>query len=226
MKYLFISIILLMAICRLSHCKISVSDKDSTSVDSSAAYSVYVVNHGWHTGVVMQRNDFICLIGLDSIRIPAGKWLEFGWGDKDFYMSTPSEDDVEWFTTLKAAIWPTSSVVHVVGFNRPVPEYFSYSGLIGLHIADSLRESMAKYISKAFSRRENGTLDSLGQGLYGNSCFFSGQEKYYFPKTCNVWTAQVLKRGGIDLSPFSCQKSKVLMDRLVPHGKEFQRLKE
>ncbi|MBN2426253.1 MAG: DUF2459 domain-containing protein [Calditrichaceae bacterium] len=193
-------------------------------ISEDSTYSVYVVSHGWHTGVVLARNDFIPSMGTDSIFFPQGRWLEFGWGDKDFYMSTPSEEDVNWLTTVKAAIWPTASVIHVVGFDKPVPEYFSVSDLIGFNITDSLRREIVKFIIKSFAKNDDGKIDSLSKGLYGESRFFTGREKYYFPKTCNVWTARALVEGGIRLKPYYCQKASTLMDNLEKEGTVIRRI--
>jgi uncharacterized protein (TIGR02117 family) len=187
------------------------SMKDSLNV-------VYVVNHGWHTGLIIERDKYINVFSGDSSLLPVGRWLEFGWGDKDFYMSTPGEDDVKWGTTLKAILWPTASVLHVAAFDKAVEEYFAYSGLVSFQFSDSALGEIIEFVSDAFTRDKNGRIIPISDGLYGRSQFYESREKYVFPKTCNVWTAKALNRGGLDINPFHSQKAGPLMEKLGELG--------
>jgi hypothetical protein len=45
---------------------------------------------------------------------------------------------------------------------------------------------------------------NLGPGIYGDSTFFRANGKYYFPNTCNVWTARGLKTAGVPIVPELC----------------------
>ena len=185
---------------------------------------VYVVNHGWHTGIVISSENISDAYKLKQEKFPKNKYIEFGWGDYDFYQN-PS-NDVDYFLAAKAAIWPTKSVMHVVGFDIEPEKFFGRSGMISLNIADSLFSNMHNYISQSFERGEDGDILPLGEGLYGNSMFFRSDKIYIFPKTCNVWTAQVLREAGLDLSPLQYQSASDLMEKLAEFGQVIRRLED
>ena len=180
-------------------------------------YNVYVVDHGWHTGIILKTSQ------IDSTRfeiikyLPQGWYIEFGWGDADFYQNPSME--VDYWLAFKAAVIPTKSVMHIVAFDTEPQKYFGYSKLVVLSVDSAAFEKMLHFIVSHFERNEQGNITPLGKGLYGNSRFYKSDRIYIFPKTCNVWTAQALKKAGLPLSPYSFQKSSSIMEELKKHGK-------
>lgn len=193
----------------------------SVHLNADTVYSIWIVNHGWHTGIIIKTADISPSYFLSYPDFPENNFLEFGWGDKDFYQDGGM--DIDYWLTIKAALWPTSSVVHVVGFDSPVEKYFSYSGLIMLSIPDTAFSTMLSFIDLASEKDSSGQAILIGKGLYGNSRFYEGEATYYFPKTCNVWTAQCLKEAGLPLYPLKFQRSAVLMEFISEYGKVIRR---
>ena len=85
--FLFIFLLLSVSGCGSSLSWQSVPD----SIENER--SVYVVNHGWHTGLILSYES---LVGLPHIEETLGysPYYEFGWGDADFYQT-------EQITTIK-----------------------------------------------------------------------------------------------------------------------------
>jgi uncharacterized protein (TIGR02117 family) len=186
--------------------------------------TISIVNHGWHTGIVIDTSDIPLTQLSDNLYFPKNRFLEFGWGDYDFYQNPTNE--VDYFLAAKAMLWPTKSVMHVVGFDSDPDKFFARSGVIQLQFSDSLFSALFRYILDSFERNEAGELVALGPGLYGNSKFYNSDKTYIFPKTCNVWTAQVLKDGGLNLSPLQYQSASDLMEKLTEFGKVIRKLED
>lgn len=193
-------------------------------LNAQSVKTISIVNHGWHTGIVIDTSDIPDNHFPDIPAFPGNRYLEFGWGDYDFYQNPSSE--VDYFLAAKAMLWPTKSVMHVVGFDSTPEKFFARSGVIQLQFGDSLFSLLYKYISNAFERDESGKLIDLGPGLYGASRFFKSDKTYIFPKTCNVWTAQVLREGGVELSPLQYQTASDLMEKLSEFGNVLRRLED
>ena len=175
----------------------------------------YIVNHGWHTGIIINKNDLPGSLWPPGIDFADVIYFEAGWGDKDFYMS----DDSNYFIAIKAAIWPTKSVMHIVGFYLPVKRYFISSEIIELQVNNQNYQKMCEFIVASFAIDSLGMAIPLGKGLYGNSQFFLGKKKYYYPNTCNVWTASVIYKAGFHIYPKKYQFAKDLMTYLKRIGK-------
>lgn len=176
--------------------------------------SIYLVSHGWHAGIVLRSADIQAALWLKNAGFSDVEFLEVGWGDKQYYQ-TP---DPHFGITLQAALWPTPSVLHIVGFNGAVTAYFPYSEIIELKLSESGFENLSGYISASFSRDEGGRLRPLGHGLYGNSRFYLSRETYHLFNTCNVWTARALRAAGIPITAPLSITVEQLMDQAQVFG--------
>ena len=175
---------------------------------------IYLVSHGWHAGIVLRRADIPDNVWPAPEDFPDAQYLEVGWGDRDFYQ-TP---DPHMGLILKAALSPTASVLHIVGFNGPVPAYFPYSEIIGIELSSAGLERLSRTIAESFARDENGKVTSLGPGLYGNSRFYRSGESYHLFNTCNVWTARALRAAGLPITPATVTRVESLMSQAQKFG--------
>jgi hypothetical protein len=53
-------------------------------VPGEATVTIYVVAHGWHTGIVIRRDDIPAEAWPEHRRILAARFLEAGWCDQAF----------------------------------------------------------------------------------------------------------------------------------------------
>jgi len=165
--------------------------------DNAVTKPIYLVSHGWHAGIVLRRADIPADLWPENVDFPYAEFLEIGWGDKQYYQ-TP---DAHLGTTLRAALWPTSSVLHIVGFNGAVTAYYSSSEIIEIKLGEPGFELLSRYIAASFARDESGQALPLGRGLYGNSRFYLSRESYHLFNTCNVWTARALRAASVPITP-------------------------
>ncbi len=156
------------------------------------AATLYVINHGWHTGLAIRRGDIPEGLWPEHTQAPPGEYLEVGWGQREFYQTR----DPSLLQALMAAIWPQPSVLHLVGFNGQVTARFPNSEVIGLRLDAPAMAQVARYISDTYERDAGGRVKRMGQGLYGDSRFFAGRENFHLFRTCNVWTARALRLAG------------------------------
>jgi len=166
---------------------------------------VYVVSHGWHTGIVVPANVIQEQLPLLKDRFADVGYLEFGWGDKGFYQA----EEITSGLTVRAVFWPTESVMHVAAVPMSPADYFPDSQVKKLCLSDDALSSLNQFIASSFYRASDSVGDSMGDGalsvlkngIYGNSQFYKGVGNYYLMSTCNMWTAKGLRSAGIDISP-------------------------
>lgn len=158
--------------------------------------TVYVVSHGWHTGLVMERAD---LTDADWARaFPMAEALEVGWGDAAFY---PADRPGLWMT-IKAALWPTPSVLHVVGFNGPLTNRFPHQEIIRIKLSEPGFDRLRRHVETSFARDAAGQLQPAGPGLSDDSRFYQARDKFFFPRMCNRWVARGLRAAGCPIQPW------------------------
>ena len=165
--------------------------------DNAPVKQIYLVSHGWHAGIVLRRADIPAGLWPENVTFPGAEFLEVGWGDKQYYQTPGAHFGI----ALRAVLWPTSSVLHLVGFNGAVSAYFSSSEIIGIKLGEPGFELLLRYIAASFARDERGQALSLGRGRYGNSRFYLSRESYHLFNTCNVWTARALRTASVPITP-------------------------
>jgi uncharacterized protein (TIGR02117 family) len=165
------------------------------SPGGSPAVAIYLVAHEKHTGIAVPRAEISAGLWPESRDFPRADYLEVGWGDRDYYQG---RDQGLW-GTLKAALWPTPSVLHVVGVRGPVARYFRASEVVELMVSHDGFERLIRYIHDAHERAGAAAAAALGPGLYGESRFYPGWESFHLFRTCNVWTARALRAAGLSI---------------------------
>lgn len=187
---------------------------DSTKLDGD----IFVVSHGWHTGLVIPAT-------LIQSRIPELKnrfndipYIEFGWGDKGFYQSK----EITTGLTISAIFWPTESVIHAVAVPEKADNYFSSSQVEKICLTGSEYSSLVRFIENSFFKNEKGKIVKLKDGIYGDSQFYKSVGDYYLMNTCNKWTAKALKSGGMDISTTFKLTAGSVMNYIVDHNSELE----
>jgi uncharacterized protein (TIGR02117 family) len=125
---------------------------------------------------------------------PRAEFLAFGWGDRDFYIETPTWSDASPATTLKAVIVPTRTVMHVTYRRRPTTAKNYRRCVLNVEQYAQLR----RHIRQTFATDSQGRLLPLPETGYGSQdAFYEARGRYFFLNTCNHWTGRGLKRAGV-----------------------------
>ena len=168
----------------------------ATELEKSAKNEVYVVNHGWHTGFVVHASEIQKEIPELKQRFGNAPYIEFGWGDKEFYQANEITPDI----TLKAIFLPTESVLHAVAVSSEADKYFKHSEVHKFCLEDLELKSLVDFISNSFYRDESGSILKLNHGIYGDSQFYKAKGDFHIFNTCNKWTAKGLESAGMKIS--------------------------
>ena len=155
-----------------------------------------VVKHGWHVGIVVDRDDIASRVPLPGEEFSGAGHLEIGWGDARFYQADAPSAGL----ALRAALWPTASVMHVVGFSGDPARYFPSSEVVDICVSRSAYERLLAFITDSFERGPDGAVIPLGPGLYGSSRFYRAKGAFHLFNTCNTWTARAVAATGVPVS--------------------------
>ena len=176
--------------------------------------TIHVVSHGWHTGVIVSRADIPTNVWPAQRDFAEFESIEVGWGDDGFYRA----DEITTGITLKALFWPTPSVLHVVGFNGLPEREFPQSKVIRVELSEEGFVKLCARMDDEFTKTARGQTIPLGPGLYGESEFYRANQNYYFPKTCNWWTARTLRAAGCPITPLRSVTAGSVMRQVKKFG--------
>jgi uncharacterized protein (TIGR02117 family) len=169
----------------------------------------YVVSHGWHTGLVVQKKMLNQRLRHVTSQVGDAPYYEFGWGDREYYRAPKATLGL----TLRAALLPTRSVMHVVAVNKQPKKYFTDAQVIKVSLSNKAHKLMVTEISQSVKLDTKGNPVRLGKGLYGKSRFFEAKGRFILGRNCNNWTARMLKKAGVPIQPLSAITTKGVMSQ-------------
>jgi len=156
---------------------------------------IQVYSHGWHAGLVvpasaLRRHEWTCDLALENT-----DYVELGWGSEQFYRTK----GLNAMMVVRGLLWPTAAVMHIERFNESPYLHYPYSQLETFDLSRSEMDQLVTRLSKTFTRGKDGKLIHLGHGLKPDSSYYRSKPRYFYPQTCNVWTAKLLQAGGIPI---------------------------
>lgn len=124
----------------------------------------------------------------------AFNYISFGWGDKGFYLKTPTWADLTASTAFKAAFWLSTSAVHT-NYLSKVKEG---KNCFRVEISVEQYERLIKFIESSMQITQSGTPIAITAAKpYGDhDTFYEATGKYSLFHTCNTWANDALKACG------------------------------
>lgn len=169
--------------------------------DDGKPIQIFILSNGVHTDIVLPvknihcdwRKDIPCenTMSKDS----TAEWLAFGWGNKGFYLETPTWADLKFSTAFKAAFGLSSSAIHATYYHQMKQN----DNCKSITIRPSQYKILEQFIKLSFK------YDKLGQTSHirtnANYCnmdaFYEAKGSYSLFNTCNTWANTVLKKAGL-----------------------------
>jgi len=134
--------------------------------------------------------------------------VAFGWGDKGFYINTPSWTDLKFSTAANALLMPSDTVMHVSKTSRPVVRDATHldgdENTGRIVISKVQYESLVDFISQSFQKNDSGSLQPIAGESYGSAdAFYQGAGSYHAFRTCNCWVGGGLASAGVKTGWFT-----------------------
>jgi len=173
---------------------------DAEKTDDPKIIEAYIMTNGVHTDLVLpiktkyidwsQKLPFENTKGKDSNQ----NFIAFGWGDKGFYLDTPTWADLKFSTAFKAAFWLSDSAMHCTYYKKMT---------IGadckkIMLTEKQYQNLIKFIDDKFDKDAQGNYQVIKtDAVYDNNdAFYDAKGTYSFAYTCNTWANQGLKVAG------------------------------
>ena len=157
---------------------------------------IYILTNGVHTDLVFpikskeidwsKKMPYENTLAKDSTM----QYIALGWGDKGFYLETPTWADLKTSTAVKAATGLSSSAMHVT-FYKHLKENQSCKKL---QVSLENYKKLIAFINESFQTKSGEFLKIETNAVYGkHDVFYEANGSYSLFYTCNSWANQVLK---------------------------------
>jgi uncharacterized protein (TIGR02117 family) len=165
-------------------------------VKSHKEFPIYILTNGVHTDVVLplksEHYDWTNQLKTEHTKAKdtTMNYVALGWGDKGFYLETPTWADLKASTALKAASGLSSSAMHVT-FYKEMKESKSCKKL---QISSDNYKKLILFINESFQTKSGEFLKIETEAVYGkHDVFYEANGSYSLFYTCNSWANQALK---------------------------------
>jgi uncharacterized protein (TIGR02117 family) len=168
----------------------------SASIPTSAPNEavVYVVQRDWHTDIGLPVEEIAGPLARLEAAFPGVRFLTFGFGERQFLVNRQRT-----FGAMLGALLPSQSALLMTALSATPAQAFGSANVVALSVSRSGLERIEQALWREFERSPNGEPVLLADGPYPGSVFYAARATYDGLYTCNTWTAETLRAGGLPL---------------------------
>ncbi len=180
----------LFLLCSFILTKITVEGKCSDPVQNK---SIFLNSNGIHLDLILPLENVNDAL-LDHLVVKEDeKYLSFGWGERAFYLETPTWGDLTFYNACQALLWESSSLMHVTRYASKKNQW------VEIKVSSGQLEKLNEYLCNSFTVNEAGEkalLDEPGYTPFDN--FYASNESYSCLNTCNSWANEAFIAADLD----------------------------
>jgi len=191
-----IALLLIYLIAALGLSRISLDGEAGASDD----ISIYIKTNGVHTDIVVPAKtalfDWTQSAKFSNIesKDTSYKYLAIGWGDKGFYLETPTWADLKFSVAFKAVTGLNTTALHAT-YYKNIKEG---SSCRKIEISNDQYLRLIEYIDNYANKTASGNWVYIDTDAnYRDSdAFYEAMGSYSMLHTCNTWANNALKYSG------------------------------
>lgn len=163
-------------------------------VEPPGAAVVYVVDRGWHTDIALPVEAIAGPLASLEAAFPGVRFLTFGFGERQFLVNHEKN-----LGSMLNALLPSRSALLMTALQAPPQAAFGASNVVTLRVSQAGLDRIEASIWREFERSVDGRPVLLANGPYPGSVFYAAADTYDGFNTCNTWTADTLRTGGLPM---------------------------
>jgi uncharacterized protein (TIGR02117 family) len=162
--------------------------------------TIFIKTNGVHTDIVVpvrnKQKDWSKDIAFTNTKScdTSCNYLGIGWGDKGFYLETPTWADLKASVAFNAAFGLSSTAIHTTYF-KGMRESATCKALL---LNEEQYARLIQYIHTSFQKDQDGHVRLVNSTIrYGKTdAFYEATGRYSLFCTCNTWANNGLKACG------------------------------
>lgn len=162
------------------------------SAKGNGGRTIYLFSNGVHLDIVVPVEMVPADLRQQLQPAANTELIAFGWGDKGFYLDTPTWAELRASVAIKAMFLPSPTAMHVTE-HRQVHSTWSKADLN----QEQLDELFA-FILSSFKMTADGKISEIkNAGYTPQDRFYEAHGNYSCFKTCNTWVNRAMKEAGV-----------------------------
>jgi uncharacterized protein (TIGR02117 family) len=171
--------------------------------------TTYLIAAGWHTEIALPIHVIVGPLRSVTSDFPGAQHLSFGWGERNYYMApAPTVADA------MSALFPGPAVLLVIPLYHQPRDSRPGAQVFELALSTAGLDRLSNHLWAAFEKSDDGTPRRLATGPWPGSAFYAATGTYSASYTCNTWTAETLRAGGVPVTRAGVVFADQLTDQL------------
>ena len=191
MKWVFIIVLIPVAYLLVSLILTIIPVNNETG-NSENNKSIYLNSNGVHLNIIIPKGqiDSDLLAGLEYDM--DDQYFSFGWGDRNFYLETPTWGDLTLKNAFVALFLTSPTLIHLTRYSGTRDDWAE------IKVDQDQLNKINQFINESFYYDpQNKKVMLNNKGYSNNDDFYEALGSYSYYKTCNSWVNTGLKSVGI-----------------------------
>ena len=168
--------------------------------NSKQEIAIYIKTNGVHTDIVVPvktaQIDWSKEVKFSNTNVAdsTAQYLAMGWGDKGFYLQTPTWADLKASVAFNAAFGLSATAIHTTFYKKMVEN----NACKKIMVSNEQYARLVEYVAQSFKKDESGHFINIKTTAnYGKTdAFYEANGSYSLLHTCNTWANNALKSCG------------------------------
>jgi hypothetical protein len=174
----------------------------SVSVAPSDTVPIYLLSDNLHTALVFDLKWLEESGYAKPHEIGNPKWVTMSWGEETAYVQKRWLNPLQVF---RALCTPSPSVMEIIPIDWKVEQVCHHQKVFIADVPRSSGPALAAFLNGCAEKRPDGRPETIAPSSWGDGRLIRCPDnyRYYFPRICNVWTAQSLQSCGYSIKTTS-----------------------
>lgn len=162
--------------------------------------TLYLISNGVHVDIAMPLQnevfDWTTLVSpTDTLSgSPNARYLAIGWGERNFYLNTPTWSDLTASTALQALSGMNQTLMHVSFY----PAIQENERIVRFAVSREQYRQLSQHIQQQFVLSNQRAIALPNVHYHQNDAFYPAHGRYHLFNTCNSWVNRQLKNSQIE----------------------------
>lgn len=159
---------------------------------------IYISSNGMHIDLILPKSYIDSSFLAQLSPIENTEYYAIGWGDKGFYLETPSWAELKLSVALRAMLIKSPTAMHVTQYPEKDKNW------VPIPVCDKQLRIIHGHITETFETNNRGKIIEIkDKGYTVQDRFYEAHGNYTGLTTCNIWVNQALKKASIPTSVWS-----------------------
>jgi Protein of unknown function (DUF2459) len=153
---------------------------------------VYLIQRDWHTDIGLPVEEIAGPLASLEASFPGVRFLTFGFGERQFLIDRKTN-----IWTMLGALLPSQSALLMTALSATPARAFGARNVVVLHTSRAGLDRIEAAIWRELDLSATLQTQRLADGPSPGSVFYAARHTYSGLYTCNTWTAETLREGGV-----------------------------